>query len=158
MIGVVVIAHAPLASAFVECARHVYCDAPHHCTAVDVAADADVAAEVERAKRIIDEVDEGDGVLVFTDAYGASPGNVAAKLIDAASRHRVAVVAGLNLPMLLRTLCHRESTPLPELVEKAVGGGASGIIKIATTPQQEQRPFSSSPADPDGHARLADQQ
>ena len=133
MVGLVVIAHAPLASAFYECAQHVYACRPETCAVVDVRADADPQAEFERARQVVADVDEGDGVLVLVDAFGATPGNIASQLQQPG---RVEVVAGVNFPMLMRVLCYRITTPLAELPEKAIGGGCSGIIKIAsTTPQ-----------------------
>ncbi len=72
------------------------------------------------------------------------------------------MIGGVNLPMLMRTLCYRNTATLAELPEKALGGGASGMMKIASTAPQQQRPF---PHDPnsndggltDGGSRLQDQ-
>ena len=106
-------------------------------------------------------MDRGDGVLVFVDMFGATPGNIATQL---AVPGRVEVVSGVNLPMLMRTLCYRTTTAIADLPEKALGGGASGMMKIASTAPQQQRRF---PPDPnastdapltDGPARLQDQQ
>ena len=72
------------------------------------------------------EVDGGHGVLVLTDAFGATPGNVATQLAEPG---RVAVVAGVNLPMLLRAVCYRAG-PLAELVTKAMAGGEQGIVQV----------------------------
>jgi len=89
-------------------------------------------------------------VLVLTDAFGATPGNIAAQLNQPG---KVAVVAGINLPMLLRVLCYREGT-LAESAEKAVSGGTQGVLQVAATSVQNQI------YKPQGHdlARLQDQQ
>ena len=129
MVGLVVIAHAPFAGALLSCAQHVYGSHPEQCVAIDVAADADTGAELEHARRCVTDVERGDGVLVLVDLCGATPGNVARELSQAG---RVEVVSGVNLPMLLRVLCYRNTTPLAALPEKAVSGGASGIMKIAS--------------------------
>ena len=165
MIGLVIVAHDPLATSLLACARHVYGSDPERCIAIDIVADADVAASVARAREAVASVDSGTGVLVLADLFGATPGNVATQL---ARPGRVEVLAGVNLPMVLKVLTYRKSLPLATMCEKAMLGGASGIMKIAATPPQHQRLFPHDPndnsppteggADADGHARLQDQQ
>jgi len=138
MIGVVVIAHEPLASAMVAVARHVYtaCKSPEvkAVHAIDVPANGDVAAMFESAKLAIQQVDQGYGVLVITDILGATPGNIASLF---AGDPNVSVVAGLSLPMLLKSLCYREQS-LTELTAKAVNGGTHGVILVQSTCIQQQ--------------------
>ena len=159
MIGLVVIGHSPFATALHDCARHVYGCVPERCVVIDVLADADVEAELARARQAVVDVDGGDGVLVLVDMVGATPGNIATQLSQPG---RVEVVAGVNLPMLMRTLCYRDRTKIAELPEKALGGGASGMIKIASMAPHNQRPFPSAPnsndgGSTDGSSRLQDQ-
>jgi mannose PTS system EIIA component len=138
VIGVVIIAHAPLAGALAQCASHVYaCDpnrAESRVRVLDVPAGADVASHVALARALATEVDDGSGVLVLTDAFGATPGNIAAQLADPP---RVAVIAGVNLPMLLRALCYREGA-LAELAEKAIAGGMQGVMQVVAPAVQNQ--------------------
>jgi len=138
MTGIVIIAHAPLASALEHCVEHVYTCEPGLAKAnlrvLDVEPGADVEALLLRATGLIAEVDSGAGVLVLTDAFGATPGNLAARLSVPA---RVAVVAGVNLPMLLRAVCYRGSS-LAELAEKALSGGQQGMVQVTGTPVQNQ--------------------
>ncbi len=161
MIGIVVISHAPLAAALLSCARHVFGQDPVHSEAIDVVADAEPEALIARAQTAIATVDDGHGVLVLVDLFGATPGNIATQL---ASPGRVEVIAGANLPMLLRVLTYRDELPLDALVDKALSGGASGIMKIASirVDQQQQHLFPLDPNDPvnpsDADARLQDQQ
>lgn len=129
MVGILVIAHAPLASALSECAEHVYTcepDARRQLRALDVAGNADLADTVARARDLVREVDRGEGVLILTDAFGATPGNVASRLAES---ERVAVLAGVNLPMLLRAVCYRGG-PLEEVAEKALVGGQQGMLQV----------------------------
>jgi len=155
VIGIVLIAHAPLASALAASAAHVYTCAPAVAEAqlevFDVPADADVAGAVAHARLLVARADTGSGVLVLTDALGATPGNVAAKLVESG---RVAVVAGVSLPMLLRALCYRDGT-LAATVAKAMEGGVHGVTQPTTTPPQNQANRSGTGLDP---ARLHDQQ
>jgi PTS system ascorbate-specific IIA component len=138
MIGVLIIAHAPLAGALAQCALHAYsCDparAEDRVRVLDVPAGADVKELLARARVLLAELDDGAGVLVLTDAFGATPGNIAWQL---ANPPRVAVVAGGNLPMLLRTLCYRDGK-LADTVEKALAGGTQGVMQVVSTPVQNQ--------------------
>ena len=129
MVGIVVIAHAPLASALSRCAEHVYACEPaarRELRALDVDSSAELAQTVARARALVREVDRGEGVLILTDAFGATPGNVAAQL---AQSERVAVLAGVNLPMLLRAVCYRGGR-LEEVAEKALAGGQQGMLQV----------------------------
>jgi len=154
MVGLLIIAHAPLASALATCAAHVYaCDparAEDRLRVLDVPAGSDVAVVLARARELLAEIDDGNGVLVLTDAFGATPGNVATQL---SNPPRVSVVAGINLPMLLRTLCYRDGK-LADTVEKAIAGGTQGVMQVVSTPVQNQgqRPQGND------HARIHNQQ
>jgi PTS system ascorbate-specific IIA component len=138
MVGILIIAHAPLASALAQCGSHVYaCDparAEDKLRTLDVPAGADVAATVDAARALLAEIDDGAGVLVLTDVFGATPGNVATQL---SNPPRVSVVAGVNLPMLLRALCYRDGK-LADTVEKAIAGGTQGVMQVVSTPVQNQ--------------------
>jgi PTS system ascorbate-specific IIA component len=155
VVGILLIAHAPLAAAMAAAAAHVYACAPERAGAqlrvFDVQPDSDTAANVDAARALLREIDTGSGVLVLTDAFGASPGNVAAQLAEPG---RVAVIAGVNLPMLLRALCYRDDT-LAEIAEKALAGGSQGVMQVASTAVQHQ---GVRPAQGDDLARLHHQQ
>jgi PTS system mannose-specific IIA component len=130
MTGIVVIAHAPLATALGECVEHVYSCEPgvtrREVRLLDVSSSEKFEETLARARALVREVDSDLGVLVLTDAFGATPGNVATQLAEPG---RVAVVAGVNLPMLLRAVCYRAG-PLAELVTKAMIGGEQGIVQV----------------------------
>jgi mannose PTS system EIIA component len=158
MIGVLIVAHTPLASALAASASHVYSCAPERAGSqvrvLDVQPDADVSATVEQARLLAAEVDSGTGVLVLTDVFGSTPGNVAARLAETG---RIAVVAGVNLPMLLRALCYRDGK-LGDTVEKAVAGGTQGVLQITATPPLQNQSASQRGPQGDDLARLHDQQ
>lgn len=129
MAGILIVAHAPLASALRDCLKHIYCGLPARIGAIDVLPDSDPAAVEDVARAEIERLKDSNGALVFSDLYGATPANIAGRL---ASIPNVRVLAGVNLPMLLRAVCYR-STSLDLLVEKTLAGGTNGIQ--AVTPQ-----------------------
>jgi len=154
MVGIYLIAHQPLASALASSALHVFSRDPRcgqwRMQALDVPPDAE-PDEVERqARSQLAALDDGHGVLVLTDCLGATPANVAARLSEPG---RVEVVAGANLPMLLRALCYCESE-LDVLAEKAAAGGARGITSVSRTPVSNRTGGNSN----DDQARVQDQQ
>jgi len=138
MTGILLVAHAPLASALERCVEHIYsCDptlARAELRALDVEAGVDVEVSLARARALLEEIRGNHGVLVLTDAFGATPGNIAARLNDPG---RVAVLAGVNLPMLLRAVCYR-SGDLEQVAGKALAGGQQGIVQVAATAMQTQ--------------------
>lgn len=133
MTCIVLLAHRPLASALKEVAAHVFPDCVPGLDAVDVDPAStvdDVEAQLrQRLARCADEE-----VLVLVDVFGATPCNVAMKVADGT---RVRVVAGVNVPMLWRTLCYR-SERLSALVERATAGAVQGVMHVAETRRQNQ--------------------
>jgi PTS system ascorbate-specific IIA component len=101
---------------------------------LDVDPNNDPEVSYSKARRLVEEIDSGDGVLVLTDVFGATPGNIAARLLESS---RVAVVAGVNLPMLLRTLCYRTDS-LEQTVEKALAGGTQGVVHVSGDAMQDR--------------------
>ena len=126
MAGILIVAHAPLASALRDCLKHIYCGLPARIGAIDVLPDSDPREVEQLAKDEVERLREANGTLVFADLYGATPANIASRL---ASMSDVRVLAGVNLPMLLRAVCYRH-TPLDLLVDKTLAGGANGIQTI----------------------------
>ncbi|MNC86686.1 PTS system fructose IIA component [compost metagenome] len=88
----------------------------------------DPAAILPQALDLVRQLDEGDGVLVLTDIYGATPGNIALQLLQPG---RVEGVSGVNLPMLVRALTYRDKG-LAVAVEKALSGGTEGVVHMTT--------------------------
>lgn len=139
MIGLLIIAHAPFASALVQCVRHVYCADLEHCgqcATLDIEPMSDIVQAVQRAREICASVDSGQGVLVLTDLFGGTPSNIAQQLAETG---RVEVLSGANLPMLLRALSYRSRVGLAELVAKASSGASAGVIKMSSIAPQNQR-------------------
>lgn len=126
MNAVLLITHAPLAQALRSAALHVFPDAGPGVLALDVQADDAPELTLERAHAALEHLDaEHNGVLVLTDLLGATPCNVATRLLQEAPQTR-RLLTGVNLPMLLRAISYRHE-PLPQLVELACTGGVRGI-------------------------------
>ncbi len=133
MTSILIIAHAPLASALAAVAAHTYPDCGALLRTLDVQ-DGDSVDAVEAAARglIGGSV---DGTLVFVDAFGATPCNAATRLLD---RPNVRVVAGVNVPMLWRTLCYGTRESLDTMVARAVAGATQGVMPVTVTRPQTQ--------------------
>jgi PTS system mannose-specific IIA component len=124
MIAVLVVAHEPLATALIHCTRHVYGRLPSQVAALDVVPDEDPAAGLQAARDLATRVNDGSGLVVLTDLFGATPARIAVQL---AEPRRVAVFHGANLPLLLKLLNYRRNVPLEELVAKLQGSIAASI-------------------------------
>jgi len=130
MIGILIVAHGSLADSLVECAIHVLGQRPSGLATLDFKGHADPDERQRALQTRLDELDEGDGILVLTDVYGATPSNTLCRVLEPA---RVEAVTGVNLPMLLKALNYRDSLPLPQLIERIVEGGRNSINHISET-------------------------
>ena len=131
--SILIIAHAPLASALQACVLHVFPDAADAVIAMDVQADMPTNTVLTAARQHLENI-VTDQVLVLTDVFGATPCNIAQKVVDGV---RSKLVAGVNVPMLLRTVNYRHE-PLDVLVTRAITGGTQCIMQVAVTAPQNQ--------------------
>ncbi len=137
MNSILIIAHAPLAHALRQCALHVFPDCGPSVVALDVAPNVPPEETLAMARTALQQLggqQGGRGVLVLTDVFGATPCNVAQKMVDGVNSR---IVTGVNVPMLLRTVCYRHE-PLEALVSRAVTGGTQGVMQVAVTAPQNQ--------------------
>lgn len=123
-VGILLITHATLGTDLMRIATEILGGRPPGLEAMEVASDAACEVLIEDARLRLRRLDTGDGVLVLTDLYGSTPANVAVALLS--THHRLRVVAGLNLPMLLRALNYA-SLELAAVAEKALQGGRGGV-------------------------------
>lgn len=130
--GIVIIAHAPLASALRQCAAHVFAERIDDVVAVDVMPDASVAQSVALARQAAGRFAEAP-LLLLTDVLGATPCNVARQLQQGRSAR---LLAGVNLPMLLRAMTYQQQ-PLDDLAARALQGGAQGVLQVTTEHETE---------------------
>ena len=124
--AVLLIAHAPLAHALRECALHVFADAGDDIGALDVDAHEPPEQTLARAQALRARWGERP-VLVLSDVLGATPCNVAQRLADG---ERTQLLAGVNLPMLLRAITYR-AEPLAAMAQRALDGGVRGVVAVA---------------------------
>lgn len=126
MIGLFLITHGTYGESLIQCACHVLNKRPPQIAQLGLAAQDDPLDAVPLAQRMLALVDSGEGVLVLTDIFGATPANVALKLLEPG---RIEGIAGVNLPMLLRALTYRDKG-MPTLIAKAVSGGRDGVVNM----------------------------
>jgi PTS system mannose-specific IIA component len=135
MNAILIIAHAPLAHALRTCALHVFPDCGADVAAIDVQPNLPPEETLATARIAMDQLarlGQTTGVLVLTDIFGATPSNVAQKLVDGVTSR---LITGVNLPMLLRSVSYRNE-PLEALVSRAVVGGTQGVMQVAITAPQ----------------------
>ncbi|MDQ6917655.1 MAG: PTS fructose transporter subunit IIA [Pseudomonadota bacterium] len=130
MIGILIIAHDTLGESLVRAVTHVLAARPPQFETLAVRASDDPLDLLPEARELLKAVDTGDGVLIFSDIYGATPCNLATKLLQPG---RVEGVAGVNLPMLVRAFTYR-SKGMETMIKKAISGGCDGVLHVGTDP------------------------
>jgi PTS system ascorbate-specific IIA component len=126
MIGLFLVTHATYGESLIQCACHILNRRPPQIAQIGITAQDDPLDVLPIARRMLALVDSGDGVLVMTDVFGATPANLALKLLEPG---RVEAIAGVNLPMLLRALTYRDRD-MDTLIAKAVAGGRDGVVQM----------------------------
>ncbi len=124
-VGLLLVTHGHIGDEMLEVARKVFTNTPMRTATLGINDFPNPEALLAQAQSLAGELDEGDGVLVLSDAFGATPCNVATRLTR---QGRVEVIAGLNLPMLMRVLNYA-TLSLAELSEKALDGGRIGVVR-----------------------------
>ena len=133
MIGILIVTHGALGESLISCASHVLGGVPAQTATLAIHSQDDPNVELPKAQALVAQLNSGDGVLVLSDMYGATPCNIVTKLWQPGM---VAGVAGVNLPMLVRAITYRHE-PLNVVVEKALSGGREGVVQF--TSQQCER-------------------
>ena len=130
MIGILIIAHDTLPESLVKAVTHVLGARPPQFETLSVSASDDPLNLLPAARDAVRALDTGEGVLIFSDIYGATPCNLAGKLLLPG---RVEVIAGVNLPMLVRAFTYRVKG-MDTLIKKAISGGCDGVLHIEIDP------------------------
>jgi PTS system ascorbate-specific IIA component len=130
MIGILIVCHGSLANSLAAAVTHVLGKRPPQFETLSVGARDDPSELLPKAREIIRTLDAGDGVLVFSDIFGATPCNLASRLLVTG---RIELVAGVNLPMLVRALTYRDRD-LDTMIKKAISGGCDGVLHVEAGP------------------------
>ncbi len=128
MIGVLIVSHGDIGTSLLTSASQILGEPPAQVATLSVWRADDIDDLVLRARELMESLDSGDGVLVLTDIFGATPGNVVSRLLEDG---RIEGVSGVSLPMLLRVLTGRNGS-LAAAVKRALSGGAEGLVHMNT--------------------------
>jgi PTS system mannose-specific IIA component len=124
MIGMVLVTHGGLAAAFVATLEHIVDEPLEQAAIVSIGPDDDM---VLRRAELLDKVaavDDGSGVVVLTDMFGGTPSNLAISILEIG---KIEVVAGVNLPMLIKLAAVRDTMPIDAAAEAAKEAGRKNI-------------------------------
>jgi PTS system ascorbate-specific IIA component len=130
MIGILIISHGDLGDSLIHCANHVMGKMPKYLMHFGVNIQDNPDVVIPKALELLRQLDRGDGVLILSDICGATPCNIASRLVISS---RVECLAGVNLSMLVRALTYRNES-LEVVVEKAITGGKEGVMRIYSRP------------------------
>ena len=130
MIGILIIAHDTLPESLVKAVTHVLGTRPAQFETLSVTIADDPFDLLPIARESVRQLDTGDGVLLFSDIFGATPCNLACKLLVP---ERVEGIAGVNLPMLVRAFTYR-AKGMDTMITKAVSGGRDGVLRVEIDP------------------------
>ncbi len=126
MAGILVVAHNALGESLVDCVKHVLGAVPPNLRVLSVYANDDPQKKLEEGHALVRQLDQGKGVLILADIFGATPSNLARQLCR---EEHIMGVAGVNLPMLLRVVCYPDKT-MPQLAQIALEGGRECIVTM----------------------------
>lgn len=126
MIGLLIVAHGTLGESLIHCASHVMGKRPLYLRQLGVTIHDDPEAILPQGRDLVRFLDQGQGVLVMTDIFGATPSNIACRLLEPG---RIEGISGINLPMLIKALSYREE-PMKDLIEKSLAGANEGVIRM----------------------------
>jgi PTS system mannose-specific IIA component len=126
MVGILIITHGTLGESLLHCASHILGSRPRQLAQIGITPQDDPQLVVPHALRLVRSLDDGGGVVIFTDIFGGTPSNITRRLLIPG---KVEGVAGVNLPMLIRALTYR-AEPLATVIEKALSGGLEGIVHV----------------------------
>ncbi len=128
MIGLVIVSHGQLASEFLAALEHVV-GKQHYAQSICIGADDDMDLRRQDIREAARAVDRGQGVLILTDMFGGTPSNLALSLLE---KDKVEVLAGANLPMLIKIAQARSTSTLAELAAEGLDAGARYIALGST--------------------------
>lgn len=133
-IGIIVVSHADYGSAMLRTAEFIL-GPLSDCSSISVDVAHEVSETVRRLEDAAHRLDKGAGVIILTDMFGGTPTNLALSLLGS---HKVEVVTGVNLPMLLKVFSSRDK-PLEVLAQLAREAGVKGMVVAGTMLRNKSR-------------------
>jgi Phosphotransferase system, mannose/fructose-specific component IIA len=124
-VGILLVTHGKLGHLLLHTVRDLIGNPPLRVEVLEVRRVQATEVLLRQGERMLERLDEGDGVLMLTDTFGSTPSNIAVRLGE---RPRTALVAGLNLPMLMRTFNY-PACDLDAMADNAVEGGRRGVLR-----------------------------
>ncbi len=126
MIGILLVTHGEIGKSLIDCAAHILDKYPISVESVAINSNNDLNYYSEIIARKIQKLESGNGILIMTDIYGATPCNLLNKFIE---NGKVEVVAGINLPMLIKAISDRKDN-LRLLANDSIECAKKNIKKI----------------------------
>ncbi len=123
MIGIIAVTHNNFGSKLLE-AAHLIAGDDRNCCSIGVDVSQPMQEIIDQLNKKVQELDTGQGVLIFTDMFGGTPTNISLSLLN---QGQIEVITGINLPMLLKALGNRDSE-LSELAQEVKSAGKQGIL------------------------------
>ena len=134
MIGMVLVTHGRLAEELIAALEHVVGSQPN-IISICIGPDDDMEQRRQEILESASKADEGDGVVLLTDMFGGTPSNLAISVMDNAN---VEIIAGVNLPMLIKLASVRKTETLTEAIESAQEAGRKYINIASKLLSQEE--------------------
>lgn len=128
MINFLIITHGEFGAYLVEAAEAIAGPQRVGVRVVSISSRAAVGDIRDRLKHAVEDISRGEGLIVFTDMPGGTPGNLAFPIIK--DKPRVEIVSGVNLYMLISAFSHREDYGFRELIDKVIADGRKSICDI----------------------------
>jgi PTS system ascorbate-specific IIA component len=128
VIGILIVTHGEIGTSLLDSASQILGARPPQVATLSVWRQDDPDDLVLRARELMEQIDDGQGVLILTDLFGATPGNVVSKLLEDG---RIEGVSGVSLPMLLRVVTGRNGS-VAAAVQRALSGGSEGLVHMNT--------------------------
>ncbi len=126
MVNILVIAHCELANSFKSCVENIIAKDVNYLHTIAVTPTDTVEYIISSVQKLIIKIGEDNEILILSDIYGATPSNIAQKLLKP---QQIEMIAGLNLPMLIRAISYAKDG-LELCIQKTLDGGLSGIIHV----------------------------
>ncbi len=123
-VGLLLVTHEGIAQSLLDTAQKMLGTCPLGTQILEVPLDSDTQQMQQQGQQFIESLQQGNGVLILTDLYGGTPSNIAHRLLD---NNNIKMVAGINLPMLIRVLNYPQLN-LHDMALKAVSGGHDGVL------------------------------